>query len=519
MKQILVIFLNIISTLMGIYSIILIGSTLEALNADFTVFRSSLVRLSIVTLSYFLTYIFTQRAVHLFNHQLLKYLRKRLFSNLLKKETEYFDNHKTGAIVNDFLETGNVMALFAGSGISRIIIAIINVTVILYVMIERSLELSAIIFVIIPIYYLLFMFLNKKIMDAIKRENKNRGQMTQQVIESIQGITAIKTFNSHQFFLKKFNYVNNNFYLAIKKSINLSTFIQALSLFVGMLLPVATLIYGSILVYNNIINVPTLISFYLLIETLKGPIDGCINGVKQAKQAVSAYGSIKHLLYVKPNSNNNKVVINNVNEIKISINSYSINGISILKKINQNINRGDIVQIKGESGSGKTSLLNLLANLYPISDGFIEINGIKINNIKNIYQFMSVITQNSFVFNGTIKENILLNESVNDDSLIYASLIKAGLGEFMKDKNLDYIIGENGNNLSGGERQRLCLARIIIRNPQIILLDEATSALDKESSTIVLTSLKEYLDKTKAICFLITHNENEIIKANKIIEV
>ena len=207
------------------------------------------------------------------------------------------------------------------------------------------------------------------------------------------------------------------------------------------------------------------------------------------------------------------------NEINLNKVTFRYENTDVIRDLNIKIVKGQSVALVGQSGSGKSTIANLICRFYDISKGSITIDGVDIKNIKkkSLRELIGLVTQDSILFNDTIKNNLLIAKPSASDEEIIDSLKVANAWEFVKDlpKKINHNIGESGNKLSGGQKQRLSIARAVLKNPAILVLDEATSALDSESEKLVQDALINLMKNKTSI--VIAHRLSTIQNADKII--
>ena len=191
----------------------------------------------------------------------------------------------------------------------------------------------------------------------------------------------------------------------------------------------------------------------------------------------------------------------------------------VLSGINLKIHKGQTIALVGASGSGKSTMVDLLARFHDVSSGSIRIDGVDIRKIEveDLRRLMGMVTQEPILFNDSIKNNVEFGQMGNSDERIWEVLKLANAADFVSEssKGLEYNIGDRGVKLSGGQRQRLTIARAVLRNPEILILDEATSALDSASETLIQAALEELLKKRTAI--VIAHRLSTIRNADLIV--
>lgn len=258
-----------------------------------------------------------------------------------------------------------------------------------------------------------------------------------------------------------------------------------------------------------------LIAMYTLITQTQEPIRIIADCINEKKSAYKLADKIKGI-FNDENTNERHITINHINQIKINIDSFGFHNTTILKDIHFIIQKGDKYLLEGESGSGKSTLSSLIMQYLKDEDHNILINDIESNRItlESLYKHLLMVDQNMEIMEGTIKDNITMFDHFSDVEL--AEVIQVcQLHDLVNEKGLNYFIKPYANNLSGGQIQRICIARMLIRKPDILLLDEPTSALDEETSILFSNKLKEYSDKYNITLFIISHKKDIMNICNK----
>ena len=353
---------------------------------------------------------------------------------------------------------------------------------------------------------------------------KEQAELTSITEETINGIKIIKSFLAESFFKSKFDHTNIRFLNFSNKLINRQNIAAPLSEFLGILVIGVLLWYGGKLVLIEMELKPAAFITYMgLAYGVLTPAKSISKAFYSLKKGNAAAERVFEIIDMTSEYYNdlNKNKLKSFNEcIEFKNVSFKYDKSSVLKNISLKINKGEMIAIVGASGSGKSTLVNLIPRFYDQISGKITIDGIDISNLSrlNIRSLIGIVSQESILFNSSIKENIVLgnNDSRSNDKLLN-SLSIANANEFINEfqENINYNVGDNGSNLSGGQKQRLAIARAVYSSSPILILDEATSSLDSKSEKLVQNAIdKLMINKTSIV---IAHRLSTIQNADKII--
>jgi subfamily B ATP-binding cassette protein MsbA len=364
--------------------------------------------------------------------------------------------------------------------------------------------------------------IRKKMQDAMDKTVAADSQLLSIYHESFDGNRTITAYNLAEYQVKKLYSALTNVFRLNMKIVQKSSWLSP-----TMRIIVATGIgvsvsYGSHLIVTNQISSGNFISFIVALVALYNPIKNIGNSFKEFRTSLMAIGRITELTSVNSEikEREDACVLNGLEDCITFDNvcfEYKI-GIPVLKEISMKIRRGETIAIVGNSGGGKTTLVNLLPRLYDVTAGSISIDGIDIRDytLASLRDSISVVFQNDFLFTGTIRDNIVVGkQDATDDDILKAIRI-ANLDEVVSslDNGINTNVGERGVLLSGGQKQRIAIARAAIKDAPIIVLDEATSALDNKSESAVQEALDNMMvDKT---VFIIAHRLSTILRVDKI---
>ena len=454
---------------------------------------------------------------------LLKKLRENLYSKVLLMPISYFLNKKKGDLMSritaDILEIQtsylSILELMVREPLTILFTLIVMFTI------SPSLTLFVILF--IPISGFIISIIGKKLRKDSKEVQQQQSNFLSIIDETISGQKVIKSFISESFFLKKFDQINNLLFRYSNKVVNRKNLAGPFSEFMGILV-IGVLLWfgGKMVLIDASISGTTFIVFMGLAYNILTPAKNLSKSFYSIKKGNAAAERVFEIIeYNKEvNDQGRSIDMNEFND-KISFNNleFSYGESKIIDKLSFTINKGESIALVGSSGSGKTTIANLLNGFFNANSGNIIIDGINITDIRreSLYKNISIVTQESILFNDTIFNNIKIgNLDSNREDIINAAK-EANAHDFIEDQvnGYDTVIGDYGNKLSGGQKQRLTIARAMLKSPSILILDEATSSLDSKSEKKIQDAINKLMyGKTSLI---IAHKFSTIKKCDKII--
>ena len=387
-----------------------------------------------------------------------------------------------------------------------------------------SYKLTLFVIVFIPVSGFIISFIGKTLKRKSLLVQREQAELTSITEETINGIKIIKSFLAESFFKNKFDKTNTNFLSFSNKLINRQNIAAPLSEFLGILVIGVLLWYGGQLVLIDMELKPAAFITYMgLAYGVLTPAKSISKAFYSLKKGNAAAERVFEIIDSKSEffDDSNKENLDSFKKcIEFKNVSFKYENATVLNNISLKVNKGEMVAIVGSSGSGKSTLVNLIPRFFDKISGKILIDDIDINNLSRlkIRSLIGIVSQDSILFNTSIKENILLGDSKgNIDEKLSESLNVANADEFINelDDQVDYNVGDNGSNLSGGQKQRVAIARAVYSNSPILILDEATSSLDSKSEKLVQDAIdKLMINKTSIV---IAHRLSTIQNANKII--
>ena len=480
---------------------------------------------TIITL-FFLKNIFNYLAmffITFLRNGVLKDLRNALYKKTTALPVSFFSEKKKGDLMarisSDVLELQHSFL----SVLELIVRDPLTIIFSLIVMFTFSTKLTLFVLIFIPISGAIISQIGKSLKKKSGRVQEEQGEFLSILEETIGGIKIIKAFNSENIFIKKFSDSTQRFFKYSNDLLNRQNMASPVSEFLGILVISILLWYGGKMVLlDQTLNGAIFLSYMGLAYNILTPAKGISRSLYNIKKGDAAAQRVLEILEAKDDmaDDPDAVVIDKLKDKIVFKNiSFSYESKIILKDFSLNLKKGQTIALVGASGSGKTTVANLLNRFYDINNGALTIDGIAINKIKksSLYGLTGMVTQDSILFNDTVRNNISLgNPNASEKEIEEAAKI-ANAEEFILNLENGYetVIGESGNKLSGGQKQRLSIARAILKNPDVLILDEATSALDTASEKLVQNAL-EYLMKNRT-SLVIAHRLSTIQKADLIV--
>jgi len=461
--------------------------------------------------------------ITLLRNGVLKDFRSLLYKKIIELPVSFYSEKRKGDVMARMLgDVAEVQTSFF-SIFELVIREPLTILFTIITMLYISVELTLFVFIFIPISGFIISRIGKSLKSKSERVQQEAGFFISIVEETLSGLKVIKSYNAENKFKSNFD-ASVTRMLKLSNSIgNKNNLASPMSEFLGIVTIAILLWYGGhmVLVEKTLLG-SAFITYMALAYNILTPAKAISKASYNVKSGLAAADRVFSVLEeVNTIQSKDDAVFKETFDEQISIKNinFRYEEENVLKDFSLTVPKGKTVALVGQSGSGKSTIANLLTRFYDVQEGQIEIDGTNIKDIDlhALRALMGLVTQDSILFNDTIKNNILLGKQNATDEEIISALKIANAYEFVKDLPLgiDTNIGDSGNKLSGGQKQRLSIARAVLKNPPIMILDEATSALDTESEKFVQVALDNMMKNRTSI--VIAHRLSTIQKADVIV--
>jgi subfamily B ATP-binding cassette protein MsbA len=452
-------------------------------------------------------------------------LRAQLYDKILRLPLPFFSDERKGDILSRI--TGDVKEVESSvmNSLNMLFKNPIIIIVYLTIMIIISWQLTIFVFVLLPIAGYIIGRIGKSLKKKSREGQNKMGEILSNIEETLSGLRIIKAFNAEDKMNNSFNKEINIYRRIMNKLMRRKELAHPMSELLGTIVIIIVLWYGGALILsNNSSLAPEKFLAYLgLFYSIITPAKQFSNALYNVQKGMASMDRIDKILLTEPSIKDKENAID-IKEFSDKVEyrdvQFAYNGSkNVLKKVSLDINKGKIIALVGQSGSGKTTFADLLPRFYDVNNGggiFIDGHNIKDLSMKSLRSLMGNVNQDPILFNDTIYNNIAFGlDNANEEDVINAAKI-ANAHKFIMESDNGYQtnIGDRGGKLSGGQRQRLSIARAILKNPPILILDEATSALDTESERLVQDALYKLMENRTSI--VVAHRLSTIKNADLI---
>jgi len=448
-------------------------------------------------------------------------MRNQLYEHLQSKSYEYHVKVESGDIMQRCTSDVETVRMFFAGQMTEIGRAFFILGIVSVFMIQLNIKMMFIALVLMPIIFLFSFYFFKKVRKKFKEVDEAEGSLSNVIQENLTGIRVVRAFARQEFEIEKYENKNSAFRDRIRELLKIMASYWAISDWICLMQISLVIIIGGYWTVTGILTLGTYLAFILYVERLLWPIRQMGRILTDMGKMFVARDRIGKILMNEDEfiqNNSLKPLISGKIEFK-DVSFFYEKQHQILKNINFTVEPGETIAILGPTGSGKSTLVHLLARLYEPSDGEILIDGVPISDIDKKYlrEQIGIVLQEPFLFNRSVKENILLAHKKASDKDIYETAATAAVHSvIMKfDKKYETEVGEGGVTLSGGQKQRIAIARILIKNPPVLIFDDSLSAVDTITDESIRRSLKSR--EKKSTTFIISHRITTLSEADKII--
>ncbi|PIB32311.1 antibiotic ABC transporter ATP-binding protein [Gaetbulibacter sp. 5U11] len=466
---------------------------------------------------------FANQHIMYLKNGVLNDLRKDMYNKIINLSLSFYSKRQKGDVMARILGDINEMQNSFFIVLELIVREPATILISLYLMFSFTWKLTLFVLLFIPISGFAISRIGKSLKSNSLKAQQESGKLISIVEESLTGLKIVKGYNAENIFSNNFTNSSNRI-LKLSNKIGLKNNLAGPVSEVLGIATIAVLLWygGQLVLVEKIIKGPDFLAFMLLAYNILTPAKAISKASYKVKNGMAAADRVFEILHEDdtladvPNATvlegfNNQLTVENI--------SFKYDDDYVLKNFSLQVPKGKTVALVGQSGSGKSTIANLVTRFYDINSGSITVDGHDIKNVtkKSLRSLMGLVTQDSILFNDTIKNNILIGKPDATDDQIMEALKIANAWEFVKElpQGIETNVGDAGNNFSGGQKQRLSIARAVLKNPPIMILDEATSALDTESERLVQVALENMMKNRTSI--VIAHRLSTIQNADHIV--
>ncbi|MGE5632032.1 MAG: ABC transporter ATP-binding protein [Caulobacteraceae bacterium] len=453
------------------------------------------------------------------------WLRNKFFSHLELLAPNFYNNHKTGDLMAHATNDISAIRMAFGQGIVMITDAVFLTTSTVLIMLTTiDIRLTSMALIPLPVIAIVMVSFGRMVQHRFKSVQEAFSELTDRVQESFSGIRVIKSFVQEDKEIEQFSKYNNNYVDKNMQLIKVWGLMFPMVAFIGSLSFLLALYYGGSMVIDDEISLGKFVSFISYLGLLTWPMMALGWVVNILQRGAASMKRINEILDTEPDIFDDEAVLE-VNDYKPSIEfknltfTYPGAKLPALEEINLKVEEGRSLAVIGRTGSGKTTLVNLIMRLYNVEKGELFIGGMDINDIplKELRKNIGYVPQDNFLFSTTIRDNIAFSDTSMNMSEVENSAKLAQVYDNIMEfpEKFDTILGERGVTLSGGQKQRVSIARAIAKNPKIVILDDALSAVDTKTEEKILEGLKQVMESKTSI--IIAHRISTIKDADEII--
>ena len=448
---------------------------------------------------------------------IIRRIRDRLLQTMLTLDINFFHKYRSGELISRNMNDIERIRMIVSTMIPEMGRQTLTAIGLLGVVVYQSPKLSFFALIVIPLIIYPLYLIAKKLKKLSHKSQEKTSDITSKLSEIFNNIEIIKAHRSEKFELKKFQDDNYEFFKLGIKTVKTNELSGPLMEILGAVGIASVIIVGGNQVIEGSLTVGEFFSFLTALFMLYTPLKRLSAIYNAMQDAIAASQRIFYILDMVPSINSGDKTVEEINSVSFKDIKLKYGDKEALKGINLSVNKGEKLALVGDSGGGKSSIVNLLIRFYDPSSGDILFDNINYKDLSldNLREKIAIVTQRVYIFNDTVAANVAYGKEIDKDK-VRQCLEQAYALEFIEalDNGINTILDENGTNLSGGQRQRVAIARALYTNPEILIFDEATSALDSKSEQYISKAIDE-LSKEK-IMIIIAHRLSTIKDATKI---
>jgi ABC-type multidrug transport system fused ATPase/permease subunit len=449
-------------------------------------------------------------------------MRRDMYNSLLEQSFSFYDKQRTGQLMARATNDIEQVERFLDVGL-RMMIQFSLVIAVVWVLVSINLSLTILTIITMPFILLTILDFGRRSYPWTQKQRQQYGEITSALQENLSGVRVVRGFAQEEQEEKKINLALENYFSLHLRMAKFRAFYLPLSLLISSLSVLLILWYGGNQVIAGILSIGSLVSFYLLLTRISRPVQQLGMVSNMFLRANAASGRVFETMdsNVSVHDKPDAIELENL-EGKVQFDhvffQYDESNL-VLSDINLTVNPGMTVAILGATGSGKSSIINLIPRFYDVTRGTIKIDDHDVRDytIKSLREHIAIVRQDPFIFSTTFKGNIAYGVDKPKMKDVEDAAKRAKIHDYIisTPKGYDSEIGERGVTVSGGQKQRIAIARALLKNPKILILDDSTSSVDTETEHEIQESLDELIENRTT--FIITQRLSSIKKADYII--
>ncbi len=520
-------FFALISVSLMLYAPILVGDAIDCIiskgNVDFEKIISILIRLAIIILSTAIVQWLMNVCNNKIAYNVSRDMRQKAFVKIEKLPCSYLDSHSNGDIVSRVINDVDQLSDGLLMGFTQFFTGIVTIIGTIGFMLSINVWITLVVVFVTPLSFFIARFIAKRTYKMFSLQSKTRGEQTSFIDEMVANQKVADAYNMDEENLKRFDDINDRLADCSLKATFFSSITNPATRFVNSIVYAAVALFGAIMAVKGNITVGILSCFLSYANQYTKPFNEISSVVTELQNALACAARVFDLLEaqeVVPDSENAAVLENPKGNIEIKNMDFSYSSEKeLIKNLNLSVEQGMTVAIVGPTGCGKTTLINLLMRFYDCTDGEISLDGMDIKEInrKSLRQNIGMVLQDTWLKSGTIAENIKMAKPDASDEEVVEAAKAAYAHSFIKrlSNGYDTYIGEDGGSLSQGQKQLLCITRLMLSPPPILILDEATSSIDTRTEIKIQKAFNKLMNGRTT--FIVAHRLSTIQNADLIL--
>ena len=453
-------------------------------------------------------------------------MRRDLFKKYETLPFSYFDDHKTGDLITRLVSDLFDVSELAHHGPENLFLSILMLVGAFIVLIKINLTLTLVMFAVIPFIVLFTVLSRRRMRSSMKAARAEMSSINSTIENSITNVRESKSYVAEHHEICKFNSANARFAKFRSEAMFALGFFDSIMQFLSDLLYLVIIFVGGLFFYKRIINEGEFAAFILYISMFLNPIHRFVALFEQLQEGMSGFSRFHEIMNEEEEIDDGEIVLTDIkgdivfNDVSFG---YSVSGEEkerlVISGLNLSVKAGETLALVGPSGGGKSTLCNLIPRFYSVNSGSITLDGIDTKDIKleSLRKNIGIVSQNIFLFDGTVRENIAYGNFEATDEEIMEAAKKANIHDYISslENGYDTEVGERGVKRSGGQKQRIAIARVFLKNPKLLILDEATSALDNITEMQIQAALEE-LSRGRTV-IVVAHRLSTVKNADEIV--